>query len=258
MRKDYYDILGVGKNASPDDIKKAYRKRAKETHPDINGDDPSAEENFKSVAEAYDVLGDPQKRAEYDNPSIGSHGISIDDFLSNIGFGGFGRVDIDPNAPVKGKDVRIARDISMFDSIFGTSIEASIKFNDNCEKCEGAGGIGVGKGCEHCGGTGMFRSANGPMVISKTCPKCGGRGYSSLVPCNECEGNRYKTYHREFSIDLPVNFSGGTITVAGKGGPGMKGGPPGDLYVNVMVRPPDVDSNGVSEEEKLILKKYLS
>lgn len=257
--KNYYEILGVDKQASLEDIKKAYRKKAKETHPDVNGGDPGAEDKFKEVVEAYDTLSDPQKRYSYDNPHLNRQhpgmGLDIDEILSH--FVGANFRHRDRNAPIKGNDVRIARDISMFDSIFGTSIAAPIKFNDSCDECGGSGGVGVGSKCQHCTGTGVMRSQQGNMAVSQTCPACKGRGYFPLMQCSECGGSGHKTYHTDFNITLPQNFSGGTFTVVGKGGPGKKGGPPGDLYINVLVRPPEVDVGVVTEDEKRILKKYL-
>jgi molecular chaperone DnaJ len=172
-----------------------------------------------------------------------------------MGFGAPHRRD--PNAPVKGRDVRIAREISLYDSIFGVVIDAPIKFRDACSVCDGVGGTGVGKECVMCSGTGVIRRQDGPMMMSSTCDACKGRGYFPLIKCTTCEGSGTGTYHSNFKINIPPGFSGGTFSLAEKGGPGKKGGPSGNLYVNVFIRPPEVNPDGVSDEEKRILKKYL-
>jgi len=260
---DYYEVLGVDRSASQDEIKKAYRKKAKETHPDINSDDPNAEEKFKQISEAYSVLGDVDKKSEYDNPTqhfYNSHtsSINIEDFLSGFpGFGSRRAKHRDTTSPIKGKDVRIHKDISLYESIFGTTIEASLKYKDDCSVCNGSGGIGVGESCAYCNGTGMVTNKQGNMIMSQSCTHCRAKGYHSAKKCDACSGAGIKDYNTEFHVDIVPGFSGGTITVHGKGSPGRNGGPNGDLLVGVSIRPPSIDKTIVTEDEKEILKKYF-
>lgn len=256
---DYYEVLGVDRSASQEEIKRAYRQRAKQTHPDVNADNLNAEDEFKKVVEAYEVLGDPAKRSGYDNPSpfSGVGGINLDDLFSSAG--PFGRVrKRDPNAPMRGRDVRIQKDISLYDSLFGTEVTASIKYKDDCFECGGSGGVGVGESCVYCNGTGMVTNKQGNMIMSQSCGHCKAKGYHPSRKCGECDGSGVKEYTTDFSVNIPSGYSGGTITVVGKGGPGRNNGPTGDLLLNVSIHLPEIDKNEITEEEKSILKKYLS
>jgi len=254
---DYYETLGVGRNATAEEIKKAYRKRAKETHPDANKDDPTAEDKFKEVSEAYSILKDSEKKFKYDNPQVQSHmPQGFEDFInSNFGFGGQRRPD--PDAPRKGKDVRINKDISLFESLFGTAIKAGIKYSDDCNECSGVGGIGVGRSCTYCSGTGMMKSRRGDMTVAQHCHHCGARGYHPATECVSCSATGVKEYNTDFDVTIPPGFTGGTVRVENKGGPGRNGGPTGDLYINVSVRFPSIPESDISNKEKVILKKYL-
>lgn len=258
---DYYKILGVSKDASQDEIKKAYRIRAKETHPDVN-DSSEAEEEFKKVSEAYSVLGNPDKRVEYDNPSqnFGGFGINIDDFLnSNFGpFGGAGFRRKKDNGPIKGASLRVKKEISVYESIFGVEVVDGVaSFRAMCSKCFGEGGTDFSDVCKACGGSGVVVLNKGMMLIKQTCRECSGAGKRPKNICNECSGSGVREYSSNFSYTIPNNFLGGKILVEGAGAPGIRGGPPGDIIVEVGVKPPKINIEGISERDKEILKKHL-
>jgi len=267
MNKDYYNIIGVDKDATAKEIKQAYRKKAKELHPDVNKS-ADAEEKFKELSEAYSVLGDEENRLKYDNPSIEGPNFGFGGFGGFPGFGGFDNIGDFINANfnnpnnrdrhVKGKTVRINRSISLYEALMGTSINSKVRFNDTCGECRGTGGIGIGEACSFCSGSGHIVDVKGNMRISQQCPSCKGRGHSYLTRCIKCNGAGLAPFKREVNIDLPAGFSGGALTLSGKGGEGLNNGPPGDLILNISIDLPKVDKDSLTDEEDGILKKYLS
>lgn len=263
---DYYDILGVSPDASVDDIKKAYRAKAKETHPDINKDDPEAEDKFKRIVEAYETLSDQQKREAYDMQRSGFpfRFPDLDGFGSFFGAGGpFGYRRPQPKQPPgmeprRGSDVRARRTISLFESIAGTTISGVAKFNGACRSCGGLGGHDFSNKCSLCNGTGIQQARNGNMIVRTPCSACSGSGFSYTQVCTTCSGERIQWYENEYSLDIEPGFMGGDLIVSGKGEPGSFGGPDGNLHVSVSVKFPDIDLSEATEEEIAVLKKYLS
>lgn len=257
---DYYDILGVDKNASKEEIKKAYRQRAKETHPDVNRA-PDAEDKFKEVSEAYAVLSDEDRRMQYDNPSMPGFNGTIEDFL-NSHFGGFGpfvrTATKAPNTPEKGASVRTQNSVSIFDSLFGVSLNGEAQFVSQCDACNGLGGEDFTLICEDCEGRGYHETIMGPTSMRRSCSICTGTGVIPKIKCTDCEGRSMKTYTISYTISVPSGFRGGGIVVPGKGAPGLFGGPPGDLMVEVSVRFPEVDIGSILPEEIDVFRKYLS
>jgi molecular chaperone DnaJ len=264
---DFYDILGVSKDASQEEIKKAYRAKARETHPDVNKDDPKAEEKFKAISEAYSVVGDPDKRAEYDMRGQGFSGMggfpgfsgfgNMDDFMSNfININMGGNRQQNRNAPRMGGSVRVERVISLYDAIIGMELKDAVSFVAECAMCNGLGGTDIDK-CSVCGGSGTRQTRQGMMFVRSTCPSCRGIGGTPTKKCEGCSGSRKKEYTSEFSVHIPQGFSGGDFTIQGKGAPGMNGGPPGNIQLGVQVRVASIDEAVLSEEEKSVLKKFL-
>jgi len=255
---DYYDILGVDKDASQDDIKKAYRRRARETHPDVNKS-PEAEDEFKKISEAYSVLGDENKRKNYDNPTIPGFNGNLEDFLDAH----FGRVrrtknTYTPNTPKPGATVHVQVKISLFESIFGVKLAKKAEFISKCDNCNGLGGFDFTNTCSGCEGKGYQELNRGVMVFRKTCVDCSGTGFVPSKVCSVCEGSAKKKYTSDYNVELPPGFSGGVINVEGKGAPGLFGGSSGDLLLNVSITPPDINIDEVTEEEISVLRKYLS
>ncbi|MGM0419498.1 MAG: molecular chaperone DnaJ [Bacillota bacterium] len=264
-QKDYYDILGVDKDASQDEIKKAYRKKAKKYHPDRNPDDPDASEKFKEISEAYGILSDEDKRARYDQ--YGHAGIGDDDFnyedFAQGGFGGLGDIfDLFMNGmgggfsgmgqqrrsgPSRGKDLEYRMEISFKEAAFGTEKTIRIPRQEECPKCEGTGakeGTSV-KTCPKCNGSGQIRVSQrtpfGNIAQVTTCDRCQGRGEIIEEPCPNCNGQGRVTRRRNIKVDIPAGISSGSrIRLSGEGGAGEKGGPSGDLYVRVNVKPHDI------------------
>ena len=257
---NYYDILGVGKEASSDEIKKAYRLKARETHPDVNKAS-DAEDRFKEASEAYSVLSDPAKRKQYDNPSSFQGGgfpggFNMGDFInSNFGFGGPQRRD--PNVPQQGATVRISKELSIYEALFGAEVEGTANFEAMCGNCAGQGGTNFSNKCEACGGSGQVVMVQGMLRMQQTCGACRGRGFLTMDICQDCSGSGNKRYLSKFSYTTPPGFFGGRLGIEGKGAPGTKGGPNGDVIVEVTVKPVSIDVNNITEEELKILKKHL-
>ena len=264
-KRDYYEVLGVDKNASSDELKKAYRKLAMQYHPDQNPDDKSAEEKFKEVNEAYEVLGDPEKRKQYDqfghaafDPNMGGGaggfggfgGFNSGDFGDIFGdifnmFGGSGGGYGQAKAgPQRGSDLRVNLDITFEEAAFGC--EKKIKLNRR-EKCTQCGGSGAKPGtktktCDKCGGTGQMRitqkSILGMMQTVKTCDKCHGEGVINESPCTKCGGTGTENIQRQITIKIPAGVdSGSVLPLRGEGNAGSKGGRSGDVYVYINVKP---------------------
>lgn len=261
-KRDFYEVLGVDKSASDDEIKKAYRKAAKKYHPDLHPGDKEAEKNFKEVAEAYEVLSDSEKKARYDqfghagvDPNFGAGGGGygaggfdfgdLGDIFGQFFGGGFGGGrSANPNAPRKGNDISSSVYISFEEAAKGCTKKIKIAKIETCKDC---GGSGAQKGsspttCAACSGTGRInitqRTPFGAMQTQRTCDKCGGRGKIVTNPCNTCDGKGRIRKNVEQSIDIPAGIDDGQIiNLRGGGDSGINGGPAGDLRVQVGVRP---------------------
>lgn len=259
-KRDYYEVLGVSKGASDDEIKKAYRQMAKKYHPDLNPGDAAAEARFKEVNEAYEVLSDSTKKARYDqyghagvDPNFGAGGyggggfsgfedIDLGDIFSSF-FGGGGRRS-NPNAPRRGGDVGASVFISFEESAKGCKKSVQVTVVDHCEEC---GGSGAAKGtapttCAHCNGTGQIRQQQrtpfGVMQTQVACPSCQGKGRVIAQPCRKCNGSGQMRHSITVPFNIPAGIADGQVlTIRGKGNAGINGGPAGDLQVQVSVRP---------------------
>ena len=267
-KPDYYEVLEVSREVTVTELKKAYRKKALELHPDRNPDNPEAEEKFKDCAEAYAVLSDPQKRDVYDR--FGHAGLSggggpgfadIGDVFSQFqdifgdlfggsggfGFGGFGRRRRDPNGPQRGADIRTDLSLSLREAAFGSSREIDLSHPSPCEACHGTGAKdGELESCATCGGRGQVARAQGAFVMTTSCPTCQGRGVRAKAACEECEGGGQVDVERVVKVTVPGGVdSGQSLRLSGRGQEGVRGGPAGDLYVTVHIEPdPDFQREG--------------
>lgn len=261
-KRDYYEVLGVQKGAGDDEIKKAFRKQSKKYHPDLNPGDKTAEEKFKEVNEAYQVLSDPDKKAKYDqfghagvDPNFGAGGgfngggFDFGDIFGDIfggGFGGFGG-GTRRNGPRRGNDIRQVIDITFEEAAFGCSRKLNIQTQEKCESC---GGSGAKRGttvttCSNCHGTGRVqtqqRTILGYMTTETTCPHCRGEGKIIKEPCNDCRGTGTVRKNKTVEVQIPAGIDNNqTIQLSGKGEAGQKGGPNGDLLLTVRVRPHEI------------------
>jgi molecular chaperone DnaJ len=261
--RDYYDVLGVPQDADETAIKKAFRRLARELHPDVNRHDPQAEEKFKEAAEAYEVLSDPERRATYDRYGheglrSGGYAPNFDAFASvadifNAFFGGregFGGAFGDlfggggqAIGPVQGGDVAVAAEVELADVAHGTTVEVRYDVVTLCERCHGNGaepGTPI-ETCSQCGGAGQVRVVSrtpfGQMMRSAVCDVCDGDGRVASDPCHECRGRGRGVEKVRVSVDVPAGIADGQrMRVAGRGHAGERGGPPGDLYVLIRVR----------------------
>jgi len=251
MARDYYEVLGVDRDAGEGDVKKAFRRLARELHPDVNAHDPDAEARFKEAAEAYEVLSDRERRATYDRygheglrsggyaPDFGSFGSFADVF--DAFFGG-GAVFGDRGGPVQGGDVAVAAEVTLAEAAAGRSLEVSFDAVGTCAHCRGNGaepGTPI-ETCERCGGSGRLQAVSrtpfGQMVRATACDRCGGDGRIATQPCGTCRGEGRTVEHRTLSVDVPAGIADGQrIRLGGRGHAGERGGPPGDLYVLVRV-----------------------
>lgn len=270
-KRDYYEVLGVPRDADDNTIKKAYRKLALENHPDRRPDDPEAEERFKEAAEAYEVLRDAEKRRLYD--SYGHDGVrgsgfqgfrSYDDIFAHFGdVFGFGDVlgDLfgggrrrDPNRPRRGEDLSTQIAIEFREAARGCSKEIEVERVIDCKACE-ASGCAPGsrpETCPTCRGTGQASMSRGPFLMTTTCPTCQGRGRRITKPCEECRGAGRVRQHETLKVEIPAGIeSGMQLRLTGKGGTGVRGGPPGDLYVGIGVHDDPVFSR---EAEHLLIE----
>lgn len=256
--RDPYEVLGVGRDADETQIKKAFRKLARQLHPDVNAHDPSAEEKFKEVAEAYEILSDAERRATYDrygheglrsggmNPNFDGFGSISDLFDAFFGggmggaMGGRGR----PGGPVQGGDVGIATTITLADAARGVQVPLSFEAVSTCETCHGNGakpGTPI-ETCQRCGGQGALQAVSrtpfGQVVRTVACDVCNGDGKTAKDPCDTCDGRGRVVGRRELSVDVPAGIADGQrVRLSGRGHAGEHGGPAGDLYVVVAVAP---------------------
>jgi molecular chaperone DnaJ len=251
MARDLYEVLGVSKKASDEEIKKAYRKLARQYHPDRNPGDAEAEERFKEVQGAYDTLSDPEKRKEYD--AGGMFGFGGGAGPGPGGFpGGFGSVgDIFSSifgrrgepAQARGRDLETEVHLSFDQAVNGTQISVTVPKQATCRTC---GGSGARPGttpivCPRCGGRGVDSQSQGVFSISQPCPQCGGRGHVIEDPCPDCGGSGLTAQRKRYRVNIPAGVRDGTrIRLAGKGEDGPLGGPPGDLFVTTRVAPSPV------------------
>lgn len=264
-KKDFYEVLGIKKGASDDEIKKAYRACVKKYHPDLHPDDKECEEKMKEVNEAYDVLSDADKKARYDqfghagiDPSYGGGGSGfsgfsgfgdmgdIGDIFSSFFGGGFGTSSrsSNPNAPRRGQDIETDAEISFMEACKGTKMKIKIQRMEKCTEC---GGTGTAPGssvetCPDCRGTGQVkvtqRTAFGMISSAKPCVKCGGKGKIISSPCPKCRGAARVSNAATVEVNVPAGINNGqTLQVTGGGHSGINGGPSGDLHVNIRVRP---------------------
>ncbi len=264
-KRDYYEVLGISKGASEDEIKKAYKKLARKYHPDMNPGDKNAEEKFKEINEANEVLSDPEKKARYDrfgfagvDPSYGAGGGAyssaggfdfgdLGDLFGSFFGGGFGSSRANPNAPQRGESLRTSVTVSFEEAAFGCEKEISIERVETCDSCHGTG---CEKGttaevCPDCRGSGMVQQRRqtplGFMSTSSPCPRCGGKGKIIHQPCKACRGSGQLRRRKTLKVTIPAGIDNGqTISLRGQGNAGRNGGSPGDLLIAVAVRPHEV------------------
>lgn len=263
-KRDYYEVLGVDRNASQDEIKKAFRKLARKYHPDMNKEDPSAEEKFKEINEAYEVLSDPEKRRRYDQfghaaegPAggpggaggwdFGDFGTSFNSIFDMFFGGGFGGARAPRTGPERGADLRYDLEISLEEAASGLDRDIEVVRLDTCSSC---GGTGAKPGtspvtCPVCGGRGQTTqvrtTAFGRFTSITTCPRCGGEGRVIESPCQTCQGRGRVRKRKKIRVRIPAGVdSGMRVRVAGEGEAGTRGGPPGDLFVFITVRPHEI------------------
>ncbi len=248
-KRDYYEVLGIDRNASKDEIKKVYRKLARKYHPDVSKEE-NAEKKFKEVKEAYEVLSDDQKRAQYDqfghagaqSQGFGGGGFSGSGFgdIFDMFFGGGGRRD--PNAPQQGNDLQYTMSLSFEESIFGKETEISLPKEEECDTCHGSGAKPGTKPetCSHCHGSGQLNTEQntpfGRVVNRRACHYCQGKGQIIKDACATCDGSGRVKKHTKVKVSIPAGIDDGQqIRIGGKGEPGINGGPPGDLFVVIQV-----------------------
>jgi molecular chaperone DnaJ len=272
--RDYYEVLGVSRDASDADIKKAFRRLARELHPDVNSHDPEAETKFKEAAEAYEVLSDPERRATYDRygheglrsggyaPNFEAFGSVADIFEAFFGGSGspfgdlFGTGGARTGGPMQGGDVVAAVEIELVDAQRGASVPVAYEAIVMCAHCHGNGaepGTPI-ETCERCGGSGQLRAVTrtpfGQVMRSAVCDTCGGDGRVPREPCHECRGRGRKVERVKVTVDVPAGIADGQrIRIAGRGHAGERGGPAGDLYVQIRVRE---DSRFVRDGDDLV------
>lgn len=256
---DLYEVLEVDRDASPDEIKKAYRRLARESHPDANPDDPGAEARFKEIAAAYEVLSDPDKRERYDRfgnssgfdlsdpfgSGAGGLGDLFDSFFGGNNPFGAGR-SRGPSGPPRGEDLDAQAVLEFVDAVFGCQTDVSVRTATACTDCNATGAAPgtTAERCGDCGGSGEVRVVRqtvlGQMVSASVCRACGGQGEVLPSPCPTCSGAGRVIENTTYTVDVPAGVDeGSTLRLTGRGAVGMRGGPPGDLYVRLRVKPHD-------------------
>ncbi len=257
MAQDYYELLQVERNCTEVELKKAYRRRARELHPDANPDDPTAEARFKEVAVAYEVLSDPEKRARYDRygpDGVGAmngggdpfgFGGGLSDIFGQFFGGGFGGQN-GPSGPPAGSDLEVTAEVSFTDAVFGAQVPVTVRTAVVCEDCEATGAAPGTEPivCPDCGGTGQVRrvrqSLLGQMVTAGVCGRCGGWGRIVEHPCPACGSEGRRVTDKTYTVDVPAGVdSGSTLRLSGLGAVGPRGGAYGDLYVHLRVAEDD-------------------
>ena len=263
-KRDYYEVLGVSKSASEDEIKKAFRKMAKQYHPDLHPGDKEAEEKFKEVNEAYEILSNPDKKAKYDqfgfagvDPNIGAGaagaggfggfgdmGDIFDTIFGGFGFGGGSRASANPNAPQRGSDIRVNANIDFMEACKGKTVKIKVNKTVVCPDCHGSGAAAGSsqKTCPDCNGKGQRvvtqQSLFGSVRQVVTCERCRGKGKIVDTPCKKCGGQGAVKNAQEVEVSIPAGIADGQIVrLAGGGNAGRNGGPSGDLMVSINVRP---------------------
>jgi len=278
-KKDYYDILGVTKNSSPDEIKKAYRKLAMKYHPDRNQGDKTAEGKFKEASQAYQVLSDPKKKSSYDQfghsafeggqggPAggfdfggfeSGAFSDIFDDFFGDFVGSGRSRGGSKKSRSNRGSDLKINLEISLEEAYLGKKQTINLSSNEKCEKCFGSGAEpgSKPKTCSTCDGHGKVRTRQGFFTLQQTCPDCGGEGEMLSSPCKDCKGVGAVKTKKNLSIQIPKGVDDGTqIRLSGKGDAGYRGGSNGDLYVFITVQKHKIFQRS---EENLYFKLPIS
>ncbi len=253
--KDYYEILNVSRDASQDEIKSSFRSLAKKYHPDLNPDDKEAEQKFKEINEAYEVLSDPDKRRRYDtfghagvngqggySQDFGGFGDIFDDIFDIFG-GGFSQTSSRRRGPVRGADLRYNLDLEFMEAVFGVEKEIQIRKTEQCETCDGTG-VKPGSSketCSKCHGTGEVRYAQrspfGQFVRVATCDQCNGTGEIIKEKCTVCSGTGKEIKNKKIKVKVPAGVdTGSIISIRGEGEMGERGGPPGDLFIYINVR----------------------
>jgi molecular chaperone DnaJ len=261
MAEDFYSLLGVSRGASADELKKAYRKRARELHPDANPDNAEAEAKFKEVSRAYEVLSDPEKKARYDQfgeAGVGGSGGGGDPFGGSGGFGDifeaffggaspFGGGQRGPSGPPRGQDIETVADIAFEEAVFGCQTTVKARTAVRCDDCEGSGAkAGTSPTtCSECNGAGQVRrvrqSMLGQMVTAQPCHRCSGTGQSVASPCAPCKGEGRIIKEVSYPIEVPAGIdTGQTLRLTGKGAVGQRGGSAGDLFVHMRVADHDM------------------
>ncbi len=255
-KRDYYEVLGVQRSATDEELKKAYRKLAKAHHPDLNPDDKAAEARFKEANEAYAVLSDPEKRRAYDQfGHAGADGqgfggfngagfdIDLEDLFGSF-FGGFGGRSQRRSGPRRGANLKYRMALDFMEAAFGVQREITINKEDICDTCQGTGTRDGSQPetCTTCQGSGQVSQRQqtlfGAMMTSRTCPDCGGSGTRIKNPCPACGGRGRRQKNKQLTVQIPAGINAGEmLTVRGEGEPGTRGGPPGDLYIEVRIRP---------------------
>ena len=283
-KRDYYEVLGVNKSASADELKKAYRKLAMQFHPDRNPDNKEAADKFKEICEAYEVLSDTDKRQRYDQyghdgmkSAFGpggfdfgrdfTHSGDFQDVFESLFGGGFGdlfgggggrRKSRNPNAAQQGNDLRFDLEIDFEEALFGSEREVDLTVNDACETCKGTGAASgaTREPCRQCGGHGFVVVGGGFIQMRQTCPVCNGEGSIIRNPCKKCGGTGRVKTPRHIALRIPKGVeTGSRLRLSGKGESGLRGGPAGDLYVVLHVREHDVFQR---QDDDLACTVYVS
>ena len=270
-KRDYYEVLGISKSASADEIKSAYRKLAMKYHPDRNPGDEEAKAKFQEASEAYEVLSNDEKRQRYDQfghqgVNFGPGGfdfgrdfshfqdIDLGDILNSVfgggmgggAFGGMfggGRRQANPDGPQRGADMSMELEVDFEEALFGSERTLDLTLPEECDQCHGSGAAKGSKRttCSTCGGRGAVVRGNGFFQVRQTCPKCGGEGSVIERPCPACHGSGQMRAKRQVTLRIPKGVdTGSRLRLAGKGGGGLRGGEPGDLYVVVRVRDSEI------------------